>query len=237
MYLNNSFLRLPVGNRMTASLRERLERAVILSANWQEVQGMGVELARTKARSAWGIASILALTIAASGCRARRQDSGVSEATIGAGRVDTPEASAKKVASAGVAIISECARVSFANVKEGLIVAEPGLHEDLFDLRDRASYRAVPFGLNETLRLEELLQRESATPEHPDYSAEQAKCIDQFVAHLRALTEPLVEADAEQKQLDLSAFDKASREAEQEAEQQSEQEQKAMEHSGSTNRN
>jgi len=141
------------------------------------------------------------------------------------------------VASAGVAIISECARVSFANVKEGLIVAEPGLHEDLFDLRDRASYRAVPFGLNETLRLEELLQRESATPEHPDYSAEQAKCIDQFLAHLRALTEPLVEADAEQKQLDLSAFDKASREAEQEAEQQSEQEQKAMEHSGSTNRN
>lgn len=196
-----------------------------------------MERMRTKTRSAWGVASILAMTIAVSGCRARRPDSGASEAAIGAGRVDTPEASAKKVANAGYAIVSECAKVSFASASKGLIVAEPGLHEDVLDLRDRESYRAVPFGLNEALRLEALLQKESRAPNYTGYSAQQTACIDQFVAHLQSLTSPLVESDAEQKQLDLSAFDKASREAEQEAEQQSEQEQKAIEHSGPASHN
>lgn len=198
---------------------------------------MSMGWVRTKARGALGVASIVTLMLALSGCRGHRPASGLSEAAMQVGGVDTPEASAQKVAGAGIAIVSECEKVPFANASKGLIVAEPGLHEDVFDLRDRASYRAAPFGLNETLRLEALLQRESGTHEHSGYSAQQADCIDQFVARLQALTEPLVESDAVQKQLDLSAFDKASSEAEQEAEQQSEQERKAMERTGRTSRN
>lgn len=185
-------------------------------------------------RSAWAIASIIALMLAVSGCRSHRTDPAPSQAANPTERVDTPQASAEKVASAGVAIVSECAKVSFDNASEGLIVAAPGLHEDVFDLRDRLSYRTVPFRLDEALRLEALLRKESSPQGRLPSSPQQTACIDQFVAQLQSLTDPLVEADAEQKQLDVSAFDKASREAEQETERQTEQEQKAMQPASSS---
>lgn len=172
---------------------------------------------------------MLVLAIAA-GCR-----SNTPNAVIPSGRVDTPEASAKKVAAAGYAIVSACAKEPFSNASQGLIAAEPGLHEDVLDLRDRATYRAVPFGLSETERLQELLLKESTAATHPAYPAEQASCIQQFADHLQSLTEPLIQADQVQKQLDVSAFDKASKEAAQQTEDQTEQEEKAIHPTQSAN--
>ena len=174
------------------------------------------------ARTLFASLAITGLAITA-GCRSHRSD-----AAIQAGKADTPQASAKKLANAGVAIVSACAKEPFTNASQGLIAAEPGLHEDVLDLRDRATYRAVPFGLNETERLQALLLKEAGAATHPAYPAEQAACIQQFAAHLQSLTGPLVQADEVQKQLDISAFDKASKEAEQQTEEQTEQEEKAI---------
>ena len=69
-------------------------------------------------------------------------------------QTDVAEASAKKVGGAAAAIAAACAKEPYANASNGLIVAETGLHEDVFDLRDRVSYQAVPFGLGEAQRLE-----------------------------------------------------------------------------------
>ena len=44
---------------------------------------------------------------------------------------------------------------------KGLIVSETGLHEDVFMLRDRVSYGAIGYGLDEALRLESLLRAEA----------------------------------------------------------------------------
>lgn len=195
-----------------------------------EVRNMHEErLGRGTKRTEVAIVLVMGLLIPIGGCHASAPDRGSSEPAMQAGRVDTAQASTKKIATAGVAIVSACAKVPFANAGKGLIVAETGLHEDVFDLRDRASYQAVPFGLYEAQRLETLLQKEAGAPGHSQYPAEQADCIRQFADHLQTLTDPLVEADTEQKQLDLSAFNKASKEAAQETE----QEEKSMEsHSG-----
>lgn len=189
---------------------------------------------RTGTRNA---AVILALTGIAffSGCRSRRNGVQLSDAAIEAGRVDSPQASAKKIAGAGVAIVSACALEPYNNASKGLIVDEPGLGEDVLDLRDRSSLRAVPFGLGEAQRLASLLEKETSLAGHPAYPAEQIACIQQFASHLRDLTQPLVQANEEQKQLDVSAFDKAAKEAEQETEEQTRQEEKAIQSSSTAN--
>lgn len=166
--------------------------------------------------------------IFAGGCHKNNMGAGTKPAEA-ARSAENPQASAEKVAAAGVAIVKACGKVSFANASKGLIVSETGLHEDVFDLRDRVSYRPVSFSLNEAQRLEALLQGETEKPGHTDYSAEQTACIGQFVDHFHALTEPLVQDDVEQRQLDVSAFDKASKDAEQETE----QEEKALQSSSS----
>lgn len=185
------------------------------------------QIVRSAWMATWIAASMLALTLGTAGCRARNAKSGPT-ATAPAGAVDNPVASANKLAEAGMSIVTACATEPFANASKGLIVAQTGLNEDVFDLRDRSTYRAVPFGLKETLRLQDLLLKEIDAPGHASYSAPQIACIRQFIAQFKSLTGPLVQADAEQKQLDVSAFDKASKEAEQVTEQQTEQEQKAI---------
>lgn len=182
-----------------------------------------------KARILLASLALSGLTIA-TGCHSHTPDSGLSNPAVQAGRVDTPQASATKVANAGVAIVSACAKEPYSNASQGLIAAEPGLHEDVLDLRDRATLRAVPFGLNETERLQSLLLKENTA-----YSDAQAACIQQFAAHLQDLTGPLIESDKEQKQLDISAFDKASKEADQQTEEQTQQEEKAIQSAPSTN--
>lgn len=165
--------------------------------------------------------SMMGLVVLA-GCHAKGRSAGSSELMAQA-HTDAAEASAKKVGEAAAAIAEACAKVPYANASKGLIVAETGLHEDVFDLRDRVSYQAVPFGLGEAERLGALL-RKAGVGEQASYPAKQGECIREFAIHLQTLTDPLVEADAVQKQLDVSAFDNASKEAEHEAE----QEEKAM---------
>lgn len=179
------------------------------------------------------IAAFAAICLAATGCRSPRHEVQLSDAAIEAGRVDTPQASAQKVANAGVAIVSACATQPYDNASKGLIVGEPGLDEDVLDLRDRNSLRAIPFGLGEIERLTSLLEKETSIVGHPAYPAQQIACIQQFSLHLRDLTQPLVQANEVQKQLDVSAFNKAAKEAQQETEEQTQQEEKAIQSSSS----
>lgn len=109
------------------------------------------------------------------------------------------------------AITEECGKQTYANASKGLIVSETGLHEDVFALRDRISYGADGYGLDEALQLESLLHEEA---EAAGFPKEQAKCVLEFAEHLETLTDPIIEADVRQKELDVSAFDRASKEAE-----------------------
>jgi hypothetical protein len=112
-----------------------------------------------------------------------------------------------------VAVVTECGKTSFANVRTGLIVGETKLHEDVFEMRDRASFRAVAYGLDDTLQLEEMLDVEAGSGGD---SGEQAGCIQSFAEHLKSMTDPIVEQDRLQKEIDLSAFNKATKQSEEE---------------------
>lgn len=178
-------------------------------------------------RRAGTAALIVGLLGMAVGCHAKMPGTniGFAEPMAQRGQFDSAEASAKKVADAGEAIAGACAKEPYANAHEGLVVTETGLHEDVFELRDRVSYKSLAYGQWEAQRLEALLRKEAGAAGSPSYPAEQAECIRQFADHMQTLTDPLVEADAEQKQLDVSAFNDASKEAQQETD----EEEKAIE--------
>ena len=112
------------------------------------------------------------------------------------------------------AIVLECEKQSYETARKGLIASETGLHEDVFVLRDRVSYAAVGYGLDEAEKLEELLRAEAKAGGHP---AAQADCIEAFAEHLETLSDPLVEADQRRKELDASALSDAAKEAEEKA--------------------
>jgi hypothetical protein len=114
-------------------------------------------------------------------------------------------------------IADECAKQSYETARKGLIVSETGLHEDVFTLRDRISYGAIGYGLDEAMRLETLLRAESNGGAHP---AEQAECIQEFAEHLESVSDPLVERDERLKELDAAAFQDSAKEAQEEAERQ-----------------
>jgi hypothetical protein len=107
-------------------------------------------------------------------------------------------------------ITDECAKQSYETARKGLIVSEIGLHEDVFMLRDRVTYGAIGYSLDEALRLESMLRAEAGGKTH---SAGQTECIEHFAEHLETLSDPLVEADERLKELDASAFKDASKEA------------------------
>jgi hypothetical protein len=114
-------------------------------------------------------------------------------------------------------ITDECEKQSYETAKKGLIVSETGMHEDVFTLRDRISYGAIGYGLDEALRLESLLRAEAKVGGH---SPEQAACIQKFAEHLETVSDPLIEQDERLKELDASAFKNSTKEAEEEAERQ-----------------
>jgi hypothetical protein len=93
-------------------------------------------------------------------------------------------------------------------------VNETGLHEDVFTLRDRVSYGEDAYRLDEALQLESLLHAEADGLEHP---TDQTKCVREFAEHLEMLTDPLIEADERQRELDMSAFKDSVKESEQQA--------------------
>jgi hypothetical protein len=140
-------------------------------------------------------------------------------------KVSPPPVPGKMAAAGSDAITAECAHEPYANAKKGLIVGETGLHEDVFALRDRASFAANAYGMDEAVRLEALLHEEARVAGH---SAEQADCIDEFAEHLESLTDALTQADKLQKELDLSAFNNSKKQAEE----QMEKKQRQIEQSG-----
>ncbi len=115
--------------------------------------------------------------------------------------------------SGAAAVVTQCGKATFANVREGLIVGQTGLHEDVFEMRDPISFHTVWYGLDDTLQMEEMLGAEARVGGH---SEAQAECIRSFAEHLESLTDPIVESDRLQKEIDLSAFSKAAREAQDE---------------------
>jgi hypothetical protein len=118
------------------------------------------------------------------------------------------------LAAEGLATITAgCEKQSFDNARNGLIVSQTGLHEDVFALRNRGSYASIAFSLDDALKLEDLLRNELKENNQP---REQWECVQQFEGYLETLTDPMVERDKLAKELDASAFKDSSKEAEEE---------------------
>ncbi|WP_353069070.1 hypothetical protein RBB75_19655 [Tunturibacter empetritectus] len=116
-------------------------------------------------------------------------------------------------AEGAAAIVETCGKQSFENARNGLIVSQTGLHEDIFGMRSRTSYVSIAFSLDDALRLEDVLRKKLNESQQP--SAEQ-ECVQQFVGYLEALTDPMVEQDKLAKDLDAAAFKDSTREAQEE---------------------
>jgi hypothetical protein len=169
----------------------------------------------------WGKAgcgvSVLGVLILVAGCHSRQQsgDATLLERISRVGHSNVTAPKAGELAEKGRAEIAvECEKQSYENASKGLIVSQTGLHEDVFALRDRVSYGAIGYSLDEAIRLEALLQADAKTPALP---AEQARCLQSFAEHLETLSDPLVEADERLKELDVSAFNDAAKEAQAQA--------------------
>jgi hypothetical protein len=161
------------------------------------------------------LAWVMGILLLICGCRTRQNgDATLLERIERVGsRAEAPKPG--ELAEKGrAAITEECAKQTYANASKGLIVSETGLHEDVFALRDRISYGASGYGLDEAMRLESLLHAEANVGGLPK---EQAQCILEFAEHMETLTDPIVDADVRQKELDLSAFDNAAKEAQEQA--------------------
>jgi hypothetical protein len=152
---------------------------------------------------------LLGLLSGVAGCHSKTVSKAINRPAV---NTSSPE----KLAEDGRAtIVTVCAKESFAVARQGLIVAETGLREDVFLLRDRDSYQPVAYGLNETQRLTGLLRAETGHPE------EQSACIREFVEHLESLTEPLAEAATREREIDSSTFRQADKQAQDDLERES----------------
>ena len=160
--------------------------------------------------------SVMGLLILAAGCHSGQQsgDATLLERISRAGHWRVAPKPGELAEKGKSAIVSVCEKQSYETASKGLIVSEIGLHEDVFVLRDRVSYAGVGYGLDEAQRLEDLLRAEAKVAGHP---ALQADCIETFAEHLETLSDPLVEADERMKQLDVSAFNDAAKEAQEQA--------------------
>lgn len=138
------------------------------------------------------------------GCHGKRPPSIASAAAPG-------ELSGKGAA----AIAAVCSRQDFATAKVGMIAGETKLREDVFEMRDPETYRIVPYRLEDTVMLERLLRQEAGMAGRP---SDEAKCMRDFADHLETLSDPLVEAAKDQKEVDGLAFKDAEKEAQQEIE-------------------
>jgi hypothetical protein len=211
----------------------KIHTVQIPHANRQSLRGTTLSDWRTRWKgviSSGGVLMIGLLLLC--GCNAKEnvRRSWIYERITGEGRFKPPPppAPGQMAARGRDAITAGCAHESYANASKGLIVGETGLHEDVFELRDRESFAANAYGMNEALRLETLLHEEARIPGH---SAEQADCIDEFAEHLESLTDALAQSDKLQKELDLSAFNNAR----EQAAEQSARKQREVEHSGASN--
>lgn len=150
------------------------------------------------------------------GCHGGRSgDTSILARIAHATRPKAGTSAAGRLAEKGrAAITEECAKQSYKTASKGLIVSETGLHEDVFALRDRISYREDAYRLDDALQLETLLHAEADGLGHP---TDQTECVREFAEHLETLTDPLIEADERQRELDMSAFKESVKESEQQA--------------------
>lgn len=144
------------------------------------------------------------LLVAAFGCHGKKS-AALSE---GKGPAELADAAASVISAV-------CTRQSYATASVGLIAGETKLREDVFELRDPVSYRIIPYRLSATVRLEGLLRQGAVASGRPQA---QAECMLQFADHFKTLTDPLVEEAQAEKQIDVSAFKNAEKEAQQEVE-------------------
>ena len=171
--------------------------------------------------------SVMGIVVLIAGCHSRPQDRDrtLFERIARAGRSKAAMPRPGDLAERGRAeITDECAKQSFETASKGLIVSETGLHEDVFTLRDRVSYGAIGFGLDEALRLETLLRAEAKAGGHP---TEEADCIEEFAEHLESVSDPLTEEDERMKEMDASAFKDSAKQAQEDAEKQLREAEKA----------
>ena len=155
------------------------------------------------------------LLLVLSGChgRARMEQSSLYARLSHLGHRRSGSRTSELAKKGAAAVVTQCGEASYANVRKGLIAGETDLHEDIFEMRDRVSFNTVPYGINATLEMEEMLRAESRAGAQP---ADQVDCIERFAEHLESLTDPLLEADRLQKEIDLSAFSKAAKETQDE---------------------
>lgn len=145
-----------------------------------------------------------ALSIAVVGCHSRKEAPALNQ---------TGAANSAALADNAAAVISAvCTRQSYATARVGLIAGATGLREDVFELRDPVSYKVVPYGLGATVRLEKLLRQSADAPGRP---SAQAECMRQFANYFESLAVPLVDAAQDEKNIDVSAFKQAQKEAQQ----------------------
>jgi hypothetical protein len=168
----------------------------------------GLECWRTNALWVGLLTAGVSMTLL--GCHGKKP----TEAAAG-GHVDSAKSPAILAAQASAVIAAVCTRQSYATASVGLIAGETGLREDVFELRDPVSYKVIPYRLGATVRLEALLRQGAAAAGRP---AAEATCMRQFADHFKKLTDPLVEAARDEKEIDSSAFNSAEREAQQELE-------------------
>jgi hypothetical protein len=182
----------------------------------KDLQGIGLDagIIRRGVRGAW----VVGMLVLIAGCHASRSTGSetLMDRIARVGNLRGHEVKPGVLAEEGRAAISDqCEKQSYETASKGLFVSETGLHEDVFALRNRISYGEIAYGLDEALRLESLLKAEANDPTH---SKDQGDCIREFAEHMESLTDPMVEADMRQKELDVSAYKDSAREAEEQAE-------------------
>jgi hypothetical protein len=158
--------------------------------------------------------SIAGILLLMAGCHSGNRSNSLLEGLSSMAQPNASNLGPNHLAAEGLAAITdECEKQSFENARKGLIVSQTGLHEDVFAMRSRTSYASIAFGLDDALKLEDVLRNELKENRQP---GEQRECVQQFVGYLEALTDPMVDRDKLAKELDAAAFKDSAKEAQEE---------------------
>jgi hypothetical protein len=162
----------------------------------------------------WGGVLLAGIPVLIAGCHSGHQSGVVLAGLASVTQPKTTSLGPNHLVAEGTATIrATCGQQSFENARNGLIVSQTGLHEDVFALRSGTSYASIVFNLDDALLLEDVLRNELKENQQP---IEQWKCVQQFEGYLETLTDPMVEQDKLAKELDATAFKDSTREAQEE---------------------
>ncbi|WP_158941448.1 hypothetical protein [Granulicella sp. S190] len=163
---------------------------------------------------AWCGLSFVLISIVIAGCHSAHRGS-EGNLLLGLTKVAPSNTDSNRLAEDGsAAITAECGRQSFEDARKALIISETELEEDVFTMKGRsASSAPIGFGLDDALRLEELLQKRLQGVAQTD---KPTQCVQKFEIYLETLTDPMVERDRLTKQQDNSAYNDATKQAQDE---------------------